>query len=377
MGRIMKVRILQAVCFFNCALAASVAVADAPLRPGDQIEMKVGGVPTTENSVLSGAYTVNGDGSVNLPYIGRVKVAGLSPGAAESAIENAYKSRDIYTNPNVVITMQAQSRFVSVGGQVKTPQRVPFTPDLTIMSSINAAGGLSQFANERKVRLLRDSQVMIIDLNRIQANSSLDPQVQPGDRIEVPSLFVGSKNAPDRSNEPQQNADVNRGPGFETQLKEAQDKLQQAQVIAGQASGENAALETQLKQTQDQLKQTQEKADLTSSQCATLKARLKESQDQLQQVERNANLIFNQRAALEAELKEAQDKLQRARRNAEQASRQQDQLKAQLKEAQDQLQQTQQNADRATSRRAVATVKDDNEQGAKQLNSGKTLPLEP
>jgi protein involved in polysaccharide export with SLBB domain len=370
MGRIPMVRILQAVCFFNCAFASSVAVADAPLRPGDQIEIKVGGVPTTENSVLSGAYTIDGDGTVNLPYIGRVKIAGVSPGAAESAIESAYKSRDIYTNPNVVITMQAQSRFVSIGGQVKTPQRVPFTPDLTIMSSINAAGGLSQFANERKVRLLRDSQVMIIDLNRIQANSSLDPQVQPGDRIEVPSLFEGSKNAPDKSNEPQQNADVNRGPAFETQLKEAQDKLQQARVTADQASGEHAALETQLKQTQAN-------ADLASSQCATLKARLKESQDQLQQVQHNADLVFNQRAALEAELKEAQDKLQQARRNAEQASRQQGQLKAQLKDAQDQLQQTQQNPDLATSRRAVATVKDDNDQGTKQLSSGKTLPLEP
>jgi hypothetical protein len=41
-----------------------------------------------------------------------VKIAGFTPGAAEPTIENVYKSRDIYTNPNVVITMQARSRFV-------------------------------------------------------------------------------------------------------------------------------------------------------------------------------------------------------------------------------------------------------------------------
>jgi len=37
--------------------------------------------------------------------------------------------------------MQAQSRFVNVGGEVKEPKRVPFTDDLTVLGSINAAGG--------------------------------------------------------------------------------------------------------------------------------------------------------------------------------------------------------------------------------------------
>ena len=133
-----KFWILPAVCFLKVAFAASVALADAPLRPGDQIEMKLGGVPSTEISAVSGIYTIDDEGSINLPHVGRVNIAGLVPGAAESTIENVYKTREMYTNPNVVITMQAQSRFVNVGGRVKTPQRVPFTSDLTILSSINA-----------------------------------------------------------------------------------------------------------------------------------------------------------------------------------------------------------------------------------------------
>jgi polysaccharide export outer membrane protein len=127
--------------------------------------------------------------------VGRVKIAGLTPGAAESTIENVYKSRDIYTNPNVVITMQVQSRFVNVGGEVNEPKRVPFTPDLTILSSISAAGGFSKLADARKVRLLRDNTLMIIDVDKIRTNPSLDVQVQPGDRIEAPSIFQNSKNS--------------------------------------------------------------------------------------------------------------------------------------------------------------------------------------
>ena len=132
---------------------------------------------------------------MNLPHIGRINIAGLTPGAAQSAIENEYKSRDIYTNPNVVITMRAQSRFVNVGGEVNTPQRVPFTPDLTILASINAAGGFSKIAYGRKVKLLRDKAVMIIDVDKIRADPSLDVQLHPGDRIEAPSIFQNSKNS--------------------------------------------------------------------------------------------------------------------------------------------------------------------------------------
>lgn len=185
-----KAWILRAAWLLNLVFATSVAVADAGLRPGDQIELKLGGVPSTESTSVSGSYTIDGAGSVNLPYIGRIKIVGLAPGAAQSTIEGAYKARAIYTNPTIVITMLAQSRFVNVGGEVKTPQRVPFTPDLTVLSSINAAGGFSPFADQRKVRLLRGNQVTTIDVKKVRANPSLDLQLLPGDRIEVPqSIF--------------------------------------------------------------------------------------------------------------------------------------------------------------------------------------------
>jgi protein involved in polysaccharide export with SLBB domain len=185
--RLLKLRTIWLLSFLFWTNAAR---AEATLRPGDTIELKIGGVPATEISSVSGQYTIDGEGNVNLPYISRVKIAGLAPGAAQAVIEGVYKARQIYTNPNIVITMQPQSRFVNVGGEVKVPQRVPFTPDLTLLSAINAAGGFSPFANERKVRLLRGQAVTVIDVKKIRANPSRDVQLEPGDRVEVPqSLF--------------------------------------------------------------------------------------------------------------------------------------------------------------------------------------------
>jgi protein involved in polysaccharide export with SLBB domain len=182
--------VLRSAWLLIFVLLSNVVLADASLRPGDELQLKLAGVPSAEISSVSGVYTIDGEGYINLPHIGRLKIAGLTPGIAQSTIESAYKSRNIYTNPNIVITMQAQTRFVNVGGEVRTPQRVPFTADLTILGSINAAGGFSPYANQRKVRLLRGNQVMIIDVKKIRANPSLDLQVQPGDKIEVPlSIF--------------------------------------------------------------------------------------------------------------------------------------------------------------------------------------------
>jgi protein involved in polysaccharide export with SLBB domain len=171
-------------------LLSTNVLADATLRPGDTMDLKIGGVPSTEISSVSGQYTIDGEGNINLPYIGRLKIAGLAPGAAQAMIESVYKARKIYTNPNIVITMQPQSRFVNVGGEVKSPQRVPFTPDLTVLSAINAAGGFSPFADQRRIRLLRGQKVTIIDAKKIRSNPSRDVQLEPGDQVEVPqSLF--------------------------------------------------------------------------------------------------------------------------------------------------------------------------------------------
>ncbi len=177
-------------CWLLSFLLSTNVLADATLRPGDTMDLKIGGVPATEISSVSGQYTIDGEGNVNLPYIGRVKIAGLAPGVAQSMIESVYKARKVYTNPNIVITMQPQSRFVNVGGEVKSPQRVPFTPDLTVLSAINAAGGFSPFADQRRIRLLRGQQVTIIDAKKIRTDPSRDVQLEPGDQVEVPqSLF--------------------------------------------------------------------------------------------------------------------------------------------------------------------------------------------
>ena len=100
---------------------------------------------------------------------------------------------------------------------------------------------------------------------------------------------------------------------MEGQLKEAQDKLQQAQQNADLVGKQRGDLEVQLKEAQDKLQQAQQNADLVGKQRGDLEGQLKEAQDKLQQArQQNADLTPSQRAVLEARLKKAEEKLQLA-----------------------------------------------------------------
>lgn len=170
--------------------SAGLSVAqDAVLRAGDQIEVRLGGVPAADISEISGQYQVDGQGFVNLPHIGKVKAAGVTQSDLQNAIEGSYRSQQIFTNPSITVNVPNQARFVNIGGDVKSPQRVSFTPDLTLMGAINAAGGFTEYADQKKVRLMREGEVTIVNVLEIQKDPSKDPRMKPGDTISVPQKF--------------------------------------------------------------------------------------------------------------------------------------------------------------------------------------------
>ena len=171
-----------------CGFCAT-AFADATLRPGDTFDLRIGGVPSDEMSAISSSYTLDGEGNLNLPYLGKMQVSGMNAGQIQTAVERAYTERGIFTHPTITLTISPSARFVNVGGQVKSPSRVPYTPDMTVFSAINAAGDFTEFAAQTKVRLMRGDKVIVINCKKIRSDPSQDVKVLPGDAIQVPEAF--------------------------------------------------------------------------------------------------------------------------------------------------------------------------------------------
>lgn len=78
---------------------------------------------------------------------------------------------------------------ISIGGDVRSPQLLDYADDLTLMRAIMAAGGLTEYANQKQVRLTRDGKVIILNLQEIRKDPSKDIPLQPGDSIDVPQSF--------------------------------------------------------------------------------------------------------------------------------------------------------------------------------------------
>lgn len=159
------------------------------LRPGDMLEIRISGVPAEEVGQFTGVYNVDERGMLSLPYIGTVRAAGTVANQLQTAIENRLRGEKIYTNPTITVLVQNSARFVNVRGAVRAPGRVPYTPDLTLMTAINAVGGFSEFGG-KKVRLFRDGKTREIVIKDIVRDPKKDFPVRPGDQIEaLQSIF--------------------------------------------------------------------------------------------------------------------------------------------------------------------------------------------
>lgn len=172
--------LLLAVTAFACD-----AFGQAPLRPSDSFELQLNGPPLEYASDFRGVYTVGSDGMVSIPLIGPMRAAGLSPNEFARAVEKKLIEEKIFTNPTILLNLPMQTRFVTVGGAVRAPQAVPWSGDLTLSSAIKRAGGGTEFANYKHVRVTRDGETRVFDLRPKSKARDQNIKLLPGDEVEL------------------------------------------------------------------------------------------------------------------------------------------------------------------------------------------------
>jgi protein involved in polysaccharide export with SLBB domain len=121
---------------------------------------------------------------ISLPFIGPMTAAGLSTAALAQRIRETYVAKKIYTTVDVSVSVT--ERYVYVGGEVQRPGRIIWTPDLTVATAIQSAGGFTLYAKETAVSLVRDKTAYPIDVKLAQRNPAQDPRLVPGDSLQVP-----------------------------------------------------------------------------------------------------------------------------------------------------------------------------------------------
>ncbi len=165
------------------------------LEVGDKLRIKI----YPEDQYIKGGDTeVSGEGTVTLPLLGRIQVAGLPLTDAEREITRLL-AEDYLVNPVVVIellTGGAEGKLtVSVLGQVKKPGPVDYPVDKkpTLLEVISMAGGFSEIANTKKIKVIRKTQgrtqVIHANAESIISGKDSDVEIEPDDIIHVGESF--------------------------------------------------------------------------------------------------------------------------------------------------------------------------------------------
>lgn len=166
------------------APAAPVADPGATLRAGDVFELRMTGMPADDAQMFGGTFTIGSDGFLNIPLAGQVRAAGLTQSQLEKAIERRLVDEKIFRWPTATINVRNEVRFVTVGGNVRAPNRLPWSSDLSLLAALSACGGVGDFGGD-KVNLIRNATVTTFSIKRLKRKPIDDPKLLPGDQLDV------------------------------------------------------------------------------------------------------------------------------------------------------------------------------------------------
>lgn len=158
---------------------------DYVVGPGDQVRVQLFG---NVNNIYE--LEVSRDGTLNIPELGPVNVAGLRYSDLRAEIEGRVQQMLIGTQVSVTMG-QLRSIRVFVLGDVNRPGSYVVSSLSTISSALYASGGISEVGTLRDIQLKRGGEIIArLDLYDLllHGDTSDDMQLQQGDAIFVPPV---------------------------------------------------------------------------------------------------------------------------------------------------------------------------------------------
>lgn len=154
------------------------------IGPLDTIQVEVFNVPE-----LGREIQVDTSGRISMPLVGTIDAGGKTAGELAEAIKGSLQGRFV-RNPEVTVNIKSSvSQVVSIDGQVVEPGLYPVTNQMTLLRAVASAKGLSEFAREDDVVILRtvDGRKMagLYNINAIRRGIYDDPPIYANDVVVV------------------------------------------------------------------------------------------------------------------------------------------------------------------------------------------------
>ena len=173
------------------------------LRAGDTISFQILEDRIWNSLDVPKPLIVTDSGELDVPYIGRVMAVDKTCKQLADEIKAALE-KDYYNKATVVLSLNVANRLlgrVYIWGQVHSQGalEMQLNENLTAGQAVLKAGGFADFANKRKVQVVRgavgangEKQTFDLDMEQIleKGQTEKDIVLQPGDLIIVPSRLI-------------------------------------------------------------------------------------------------------------------------------------------------------------------------------------------
>ncbi|MBX2832248.1 MAG: polysaccharide export protein [Rhodospirillales bacterium] len=144
---------------------------------GDTVRVTVFGEPD-----LSGEFSVDAQGRLNLALIGPVSVRNLTTDQARAVIHDAYLDGYL-RHPDVAVEIIAFRPFFILG-EVNQPGSYDYMPGMNVLNAIAIGGGITYRGDEDDIEILRGN-----DSNRVSIPATLATIVMPGDIVRIAERY--------------------------------------------------------------------------------------------------------------------------------------------------------------------------------------------
>ncbi len=168
---------------------------------------------TTAPRGQSRLVPIKPDGTIDLPYVGKCHVAGLTVEEAKHLLDERYAAADLQEVEVTVQTLEFALKRVYVHGEVRGNGMLTMESPTTLMQALAAMGGVNERAEKSKILLVRRKDVpvpeaIVFDMEQFleprqpgpqgrEADGGIyryDPYLADGDIIYVPSTLLAQAN---------------------------------------------------------------------------------------------------------------------------------------------------------------------------------------
>jgi polysaccharide export outer membrane protein len=156
-----------------------------PLPPAASMSYRLGTgdrlrIITYGEDQLTGDFSVNDSGNIEVPLLGPVHASGLTVTGLQAAIVEALRAHKLLNKPSVSVEVST-FRPIFVLGEVNKPGAYPYQPDMTVLTAVAVAGGFTY-------RAAKDTEgVTRVEDNgaSVQGRAAPATVIEPGDVVTV------------------------------------------------------------------------------------------------------------------------------------------------------------------------------------------------